>query len=78
MAANLGHDLDCWLRLLTLHDQPGLDHAEPDTMRYRLYHLPARLAAHARRRHLRIDRTWPWAQVLVLAWQRLTNLPALT
>ncbi|MFI7642518.1 hypothetical protein [Nonomuraea sp. NPDC049400] len=41
LAANLGHDLDCWLRLLILHDQDGLEHAEPDTMRYRLYHLPA-------------------------------------
>ncbi|MFJ2034117.1 transposase [Streptosporangium sp. NPDC087985] len=38
----------------------------------------ARLATHARRRHLRIERTWPWAQAFVLAWQRLTRLPALT
>ncbi|MEV0235529.1 hypothetical protein [Nonomuraea sp. NPDC050786] len=50
--------------------------AEPDTMRYRLYHLPARLTTHARR-HLRIDRTWPRAQAFALAWQRLTDLPAL-
>ncbi|UBU12690.1 hypothetical protein [Nonomuraea gerenzanensis] len=40
LTATLGDDLDCWLRLLTLHDQPGLDRAEPDAMRYRLYHLP--------------------------------------
>ncbi|RVX37918.1 DDE family transposase [Nonomuraea polychroma] len=77
VAANLGHDLDCWVRLLALHDQDGLERAEPDTMRYRLYHLPARLSAHARRRYLRIERTWPWAQAFVLAWQRLTDLPAL-
>ncbi|MEV4116010.1 IS1380 family transposase [Nonomuraea sp. NPDC049695] len=77
LAANLGHDLDCWLRLLTLHDQDGLEPAEPDTMRYRLYHLPARLAAHARRRHVRIERSWPWVPAFVLAWQRLTQLPAL-
>lgn len=78
LAANLGHDLDCWLRLLVLHDHDGLARAEPDTMRYRLYHLPARLATHARRRHLRIERTWPWALPFVLAWQRLTHLPDLT
>ena len=78
LAANLGHDLDCWFRLLALHDQDGLERAEPDTMRYRLYHLPARLAAHARRRWLRIDGTWPWADVFVLAWRRLTALPAAT
>ncbi|MGI5284446.1 transposase [Nonomuraea polychroma] len=75
-AANLGHDLDCWVRLLTLHDQDDLERAEPDTMRYRLY-LPARLSTHARRRHLRIERSWPLAQAFVLAWQRLTQLPAL-
>ena len=77
LAATIGHDLDCWLRLLTLHDQDGLERAEPDTMRYRLYHLPARLSTHARRRYLRTEHTWPWAQAFVLAWQRLIDLPAL-
>jgi hypothetical protein len=28
------------------------------------------------RRWLRIDRTWPWAEAFILAWQRLTALPA--
>lgn len=78
LACNLGHDLDCWVRLLALHDQDSLARAEPGTMRHRLYQLPARLAHHARRRWLRIDRTWPWADAFVLAWQRLTALPALT
>jgi hypothetical protein len=77
LAANIGHDLDCWVRLLALHDQPDLERAEPDTMRYRLYHLPARLSAHARRRWLRIERTWPGAETFVLAWRRLNNLPIL-
>lgn len=74
LAANLGHDLDCWVRLLALHDQGELARAEPDTMRYRLYHLPARLAHHARRRWLRVERTWPWVDAFVLAWRRLTAL----
>ena len=78
LTANLAHDLDCWVRLLALHDHPALERAEPDTMRLRLYHLPARLTAHARRRWLRIDRTWPWAPAFVTAWQRLTSLPAVT
>lgn len=78
LAANLAADLDAWLRLLALHDQDGLADAEPDTMRFRIYHLPARLAAHARRRHLRLAPDWPWAQAFVLAWQRLTGLTALT
>ena len=78
LAANLGHDLDCWVRLLALHDHDELARAEPDTMRYRLYHQPARLATHARRRILRLERTWPWADAFVTAWQRLINLPSLT
>jgi len=77
LTANLAHDLDCWVRLLALHDQPDLERAEPYTMRFRIYHLPARLAAHARRRWLRIDRTWPWAAAFTTCWQRLTSLPTL-
>lgn len=78
LAANLAADLDAWVRLLALHDIDGLADAEPDTMRFRLYHLPARLTDHARRRFLRIERTWPWAQAFTTCWQRLTNLPAVT
>jgi hypothetical protein len=36
-------------RLPALHDNDGPADAEPDTMRFRLYHLPARLADQARR-----------------------------
>ena len=36
--------------------------AEPDTLRYRLWHLPARLARHARQRVLKPSRTWPWGE----------------
>jgi hypothetical protein len=43
LAANFAADLDTWLRLLTLHGQDGLEGAEPDAMRLRLCHLPARL-----------------------------------
>ena len=76
LAANLACDLDAWLRLLTLHDQDDLAEAEPQSMRFRLYHLPARLARHARRRFLRLERTWPWAQAFTTCWRRLTELPA--
>lgn len=48
-------DLDAWVRLRALHDIDGLAQVEPDTMRLRRYHLPARLATHARRRWLRIE-----------------------
>jgi Transposase DDE domain group 1 len=78
LTANLAADLDAWVRLLALHDIDDLADAEPDTMRFRLYHLPARLAHHARRRWLRIDTTWPWANAFTTCWQRLTALPTVT
>lgn len=78
LACNLAADLDAWLRLLALHDREDLADAEPDTMRFRLYHLPARLAKHARRRYLRIEQTWPWATAFTTSWSRLTQLPAVT
>jgi hypothetical protein len=68
-------DLDAWTRLLLLHDEPELAAAEPETIRAKLYHLPARLTAHARRRTLHLDRTWPWAHSFTIAWQRATQLP---
>ncbi|GAA1470134.1 IS1380 family transposase [Nocardiopsis exhalans] len=75
LAANLACDLDAWLRLLTLHDKEDLAQAEPESIRFRLYHQSARLARHARRRFLRLERTWPWAQAFSTCWQRLIALP---
>ena len=45
-------DINAWTRLLGLHDQPDLATAEPDTLSYRLWHLPARLTNHARQHWL--------------------------
>ncbi|MGW6412362.1 transposase [Streptomyces vinaceus] len=78
LSANLAAGLDAWLRLLTLHDRPALAGAEPDTMRFRLCHLPARPSRHARRRWLRIETTWPWASAFTTAWTRINSLPAIT
>jgi Transposase DDE domain group 1 len=78
LACNIAADLHAWMRLLGLYDQPGLADAEPDTMRYRLLHLPAKLTSHARRHHLDIPEDWPWAKAFIQCWQRLTTLPLLT
>jgi Transposase DDE domain group 1 len=78
LAATIAADLDAWTRLLLLHDEPVLAAAEPETIRRKLYHLPARLTAHARRRTLHLDRTWPWADAFTTAWRRATELPART
>ncbi|MFI6663111.1 transposase [Streptomyces sp. NPDC050523] len=78
LAANLAADLDAWVRLPALHDIDDLAHAEQDTMRLRLHHLPGRPADRARRRFLRIERSWPWATALATCWHRPTALPAVT
>jgi hypothetical protein len=76
LAANLAADLAAWCRLLGLHDCDDLKDAEPDTLRYRLLSLPARLVRHARARVLKISRTWPWKEAFTTCWQRLCALPA--
>ena len=55
IAANIAADLAAWTRLLGHHDDPELRDANPDTLRYRVWHLPARLARHARQRTLAIS-----------------------
>src|SRR5947207_2476372 len=50
--------------------------ARPDTLRYRLLSLPARLVRHARARVLKISRTWPWKEAFLACWHRLCALPA--
>ncbi|GAA3442057.1 IS1380 family transposase [Planomonospora venezuelensis] len=78
LAANLAADLDAWTRLLGLYDDAELARAEPQTMRYCLWHLPARLVKHARQRILKISGTWPWKQAFLTCWARLCALPAPT
>ncbi len=51
IAANIAADLAAWTRLLGLHDDADLREADPDTLRYRIWHIPARLARHARAAH---------------------------
>jgi hypothetical protein len=78
LAACIAADPAAWCRLLGLYDQDDLKDAEPDTLRYRLWHLPARLTRHARKRMLRISATWPWKKAFIICWQRLCALPAST
>jgi hypothetical protein len=75
LAANIAADLAAWCRLPGLYDRDGLRDAEPDTLRYRLRALPARLVRHARARVLKISRTWPCKDASLACWQRLCALP---
>ena len=78
IAANIAADLAAWTRLLGLCDDDDLREAAPDTLRYRIWHIPARLAHHARQRILKISPDWPWKDAFLTCWQRLCALPAPT
>jgi hypothetical protein len=76
LAANIAADLTSWARLLGFRDQGDLRDADPDTLR--VWHLPARLVRHARKRILKISPDWPWKDAFLTCWQRLCALPAPT
>ena len=59
--------------LRALIDDPELSVAEPRRLRYTLLHVAARIVRHARQTTLRLDRSWPWTQVLVAAHERLPS-----
>jgi Transposase DDE domain group 1 len=66
-------DLTVWTQALLLDGDLAV--AEPKTLRYRLWHVAARIVRHARRRILRLQRSWPWANALARAFTRLRALP---
>jgi Transposase DDE domain group 1 len=72
----LAHDLIVWTQTLLLDGE--LQNAEPKRLRYRLLHVAARLAFHGRRAQLHQQATWPWANQLRAAFQKLKALPATT
>jgi Transposase DDE domain group 1 len=61
-----------WLRLLALDGD--LARAEPKTLRYKILHTAARLVRSARRRQLKIQASWPWANSIVTAFTRISAL----
>jgi hypothetical protein len=72
-AAMIASILLAWLKLLALDGD--LAKAEPKTLRYRVLHAAARLVRGGRRRRLKIQATWPWAEAITAAWQRIDALP---
>ena len=69
----LGADLVRWFQLSCL-DGP-LAVAEPKTLRWSLWHTPARTVRRARRRIVRIIDRWPTADALLRAYTRVAALP---
>jgi Transposase DDE domain group 1 len=65
----IAHNLIVWTQTLLLTGD--LARAEPKRLRYRLLHVAARLALHARQARLRLQATWPWAAALAAAFAKL-------
>ena len=61
-----------WFQLLCLTG--GLAVAEPKTLRWQLWHAPARLVHRSRRRVVRILDGWPTTGTLLDAYQRIILL----
>jgi hypothetical protein len=72
----LAHDLIVWTQTLLLSGE--LSKAEPKRLRYRLLHVAGRLAFSGRQAKLHLQHTWPWAEDLLAAFQKLKTLPAPT
>ena len=72
----LAHDLIVWTQALLLDGE--LAKAEPKRLRYRLFHVAARLAFSGRRANLHLQHTWPWANELLAAFTKLKTLTAVT
>ncbi len=70
----LAHDLIVWTQALLLTG--ALAKAEPKRLRYQLLHVAGRLAFHGRKAKLHLQNTWPWADELVAAFQKLRALSA--
>ncbi len=72
----LAHDLLVWTQALLLDGE--LAKAEPKRLRYRLLHVAGRLAFSGRRGKLHLQDTWPWAEDLLAAFQKLKTLTPAT
>ncbi|GAA1740874.1 IS1380 family transposase [Luedemannella helvata] len=74
VVAAIAADLIAWLQLLALHGD--LATAEPKRLRYRILHTAARLVRGQRRQWLRIPKSWPWAEQITGAFNRIAAIPA--
>jgi len=70
----IAQELLAWARALCLEGELAL--AEPKRLRQRLLHVAGKVVRSARRTRLRLPRSWPWAEALVTAFERLRALPA--
>ncbi len=68
MAHNLG-------RAVALLSGPDLHRATAATLRRKVFTMPGRLVHTARRRHLRLPASWPWAEPITAALTAILAIP---
>ncbi len=68
MAHNLG-------RAVALLAGPGLHRVTAATLRRKVFTMPGRLVHTARRRHLRLPASWPWAEPITAALTAILAIP---
>ena len=71
--AALAQDLLAWTARLALPTPAAI--YEPKRLRLRILAVAGRIVRTARRRLLKIDPVWPWAEVITTAHARLAALP---
>jgi hypothetical protein len=54
---------------------PDLDKATVSTLQRRIFTVPGRLVHSARRRHLRLPASWPWAHAIAQALTTIQAIP---
>jgi len=54
---------------------PDLDTATAATLRRKVFTMPGRLVHSGRRRHLRLPKSWPWADAITTALNNITAIP---
>lgn len=76
MLTAIAADLVAWTRLLAFTgDAKVLAACEPKALRYRFFHVPARLVHSSRRRRLKIPESWPWVTAIVAAFANIAAIP---
>jgi len=70
----VAQDLVAWMQRLCLRGAPA--GWEPKRLRYCLLHVAARLTRSGRRQYLRLQKSWPWTELLALAFERMRAMPA--
>jgi hypothetical protein len=69
-------DLIAWLRLLACDNT--LTRTEPATLQHRIFHTPATLTHHSRKRRLNFPNNWPYTTHIQAIFTRLFALPTPT